>query len=357
MSGNINITDLENTFPYWISNHLGERSYMDTAVTQYPTSPRDDSSRNEGSPSIDTRPPPERETNIMTQGKLDRLWESCSFPARIQIRLPEVDETIMSTCPSEEAFYEATFQAGMRLPIHPTLKRILAYYNTFALDSGKMVSNVGDNVEKKSASNEAHVAADEDESCLSRAMSKNMDMKKLAQLAKAKGEPKRTPREGTSSIPRVVLGLEASTMDNLGVAEKLLQGVILPVDKKTVSRLDLDMATTRFLLFLIQVITSIQIMLRAKEVLRRLKEEHDVSLKRHEKDMAEIRRKDALAKTSVIDEFKSLDEYMKVVEGAASSYFGEGFDLCKKQIGILHPNLDIQDLQIDPDLVDEDEEK
>ena len=40
-----------------------------------------------------------------------------------------------------------------------------------------------------------------------------------------------------------------------------------------------------------------------------------------------------------------------------SSYFGEGFYLYKKQIGLLHPNLDIQDLQIDPDLVKEDDEK
>ena len=70
-----------------------------------------------------------------------------------------------------------------------------------------------------------------------------------------------------------------------------------------------------------------------------------------------MRRKEALAKISVIDEFKSSDEYKNVMEWATSSYFGEGFELCKKQIGILHPNLDIQDLQIDPDLVDEDEKE
>ena len=78
---------------------------------------------------MDTRPPLERETNIMTQYELDRLWESCSFPARIQTRLPEADETIASTSSGEVAFYEAAFQTGMCLPIHPTLRRILAYYN------------------------------------------------------------------------------------------------------------------------------------------------------------------------------------------------------------------------------------
>ncbi|GFZ11287.1 hypothetical protein Acr_22g0006850 [Actinidia rufa] len=64
---------------------------MTTDVTQYPSSPREDS-------------------------------------FGIQIRLLEADETIASTHPGEVAFYEAAFQAGLRLPIHPTIKRILVYY-------------------------------------------------------------------------------------------------------------------------------------------------------------------------------------------------------------------------------------
>ena len=66
----------------------------------------------------------------MTQGELDRLRESCFFSARIQTRLLKADEAIASTCLAEVAFYKATFQAGLHLPIHhPTLRRILAYYN------------------------------------------------------------------------------------------------------------------------------------------------------------------------------------------------------------------------------------
>ena len=60
--------------------------------------------------------------NIMTQVELDHLRESCSFPVRIQTRLPEADETIESTRLDEVAFYEAAFQEGLRLPIHPTLE-------------------------------------------------------------------------------------------------------------------------------------------------------------------------------------------------------------------------------------------
>ena len=102
---------------------------MDIEVTKYPSSPKEESFGNEGDPSIDTKPPPEREMNIMSQGKLDHLWKSCSFPIGIQTRLLETDKTIASTRPSKVAVYEAAFQADLHLPIHSILRRILAYYN------------------------------------------------------------------------------------------------------------------------------------------------------------------------------------------------------------------------------------
>ncbi|GFY94117.1 hypothetical protein Acr_09g0005630 [Actinidia rufa] len=37
----------------------------------------------------------------------------------------------MSTHPGEVAFYKAAFQAGLRLPIHSTIRRILYYYNIY----------------------------------------------------------------------------------------------------------------------------------------------------------------------------------------------------------------------------------
>ena len=42
------------------------------------------------------------------------------------------------------------------------------------------------------------------------------------------------------------------------------------------------------------------------------------------------------------------------MENATSTYFREGFDLCKKQIGLLHLDLNIQDIQTDFKLVKED---
>ena len=52
-----------------------------------------------------------------------------------------------------------------------------------------------------------------------------------------------------------------------------------------------------------------------------MKEEHDVALERHEKEMAEMRRKEAFAKTSVINEFKSSDMYKEAVEGSSCTSF------------------------------------
>ncbi|GFY97721.1 hypothetical protein Acr_12g0002620 [Actinidia rufa] len=144
-------------------------------------------------------------------------------------------------------------------------------------------------------------------------------------------------------------------MENPAMAEKLLQEFILPIDKEVVNKLDLDMVITRYLHLFNQtvVLGSSLVDHGAEEV----KGGTRAALERHKKEMAKLKRKEALAKTSMIEEFKSLYDFKEAVEGAASTYFGKGFDLCKKQIGLLHPSLDIQDLQIDLDLVEEDEEE
>ncbi|GFZ16041.1 hypothetical protein Acr_25g0004500 [Actinidia rufa] len=45
------------------------------------------------------------------------------------IRLPDEGETITSTRPGEVAFYEAAFPAGLRFPLHNTIRLILQFYN------------------------------------------------------------------------------------------------------------------------------------------------------------------------------------------------------------------------------------
>ena len=65
----------------------------------------------------------------MTLKELDLLKETYSFPQSIQIRLPEEKETIILAHPGEVAFYEASFQAGLRFSIYPTIRLILIFYN------------------------------------------------------------------------------------------------------------------------------------------------------------------------------------------------------------------------------------
>ena len=83
MSNITELGDLDNSLPSWISDHLGEKSYMADEVNHFPSSPREDSSSLEGSPPTVPLPSIEKEINIMTQGDLDQLKESCSIPSNI----------------------------------------------------------------------------------------------------------------------------------------------------------------------------------------------------------------------------------------------------------------------------------
>ena len=138
MSSRTDVGDLENSLPSWISDHLGEKSYMADKVNQLPLSPgkdhpspevRPSTDASEVKPSVDALPPIEREANTMSQGKPDRLRESFFFPPNIQIRLLEVNETIASTRPGEVAFYEVAFLAGLCFSIHYIIRKILYFYN------------------------------------------------------------------------------------------------------------------------------------------------------------------------------------------------------------------------------------
>ncbi|GFY87566.1 hypothetical protein Acr_05g0012050 [Actinidia rufa] len=91
--------------------------------------------------------------------------------------------------------------------------------------------------------------------------------------------------------------------------------------------------------------------------LKRMKEDHNATMARLDKEMTEIKAESVLAKNSAIEEYKDSDDFYEAVEWEASQFYGKGFDMCKKQIRCLHPELDIQDLQINTDLVEEEEEE
>ncbi|GFY80953.1 hypothetical protein Acr_01g0007620 [Actinidia rufa] len=67
-----------------------------------------------------------RET--LGEADLDNLGTTYSFPPGVRLRIPGDGETILSARQGEVAFYEAAFLAGLRFPIHPTIRDILIHY-------------------------------------------------------------------------------------------------------------------------------------------------------------------------------------------------------------------------------------
>ena len=63
------------------------------------------------------------------------------------------------------------------------------------------------------------------------------------------------PGEGTSTKPSDVLGLNASMLESLLVAEKLLEGMIPSFDREETVKLDLDRALSGLFSGIGQVIT------------------------------------------------------------------------------------------------------
>ncbi|GFS40594.1 hypothetical protein Acr_00g0069460 [Actinidia rufa] len=51
------------------------------------------------------------------------------FTSVKRVRLPDEGEIITSTCSGEVDFYEVVFPAGLRFPLHPTIRLILQFYN------------------------------------------------------------------------------------------------------------------------------------------------------------------------------------------------------------------------------------
>ena len=93
----------------------------------------------------------------------------------------------------------------------------------------------------------------------------------------------------------------------------------------------------------------------------KLKNEWDDVADKLEKSIilvVELREAVSRAKKFVVDEFKSSSEFLKIVEDAASKYFGEGFDFYKWQLRHHHPDLaiNLEDMGLDHDLLPEEDD-
>ncbi|GFY89104.1 hypothetical protein Acr_06g0010440 [Actinidia rufa] len=123
MSFNTNLggEESEQSLPSWISDHLGAKSYIDE-TTQSTSSPIPTSSSRMDTSSLT------KESNVMSQADLGQPRDDVLIPPGVRLRIPGDGETILSARQGEVAFYEAAFLAGLRFPIHPTIRDILIHY-------------------------------------------------------------------------------------------------------------------------------------------------------------------------------------------------------------------------------------
>ena len=70
-----------------------------------------------------------------------------------------------------------------------------------------------------------------------------------------------------------------------------------------------------------------------------------------------LRDLEARSNMLAILEFKSSSDFQDAVENAISKYFGEGFDFCKRQLAVHHPNLgiDLDAMDMDHELLEKEE--
>ncbi|GFY97727.1 hypothetical protein Acr_12g0002680 [Actinidia rufa] len=140
--------------------------------------------------------------------------------------------------------------------------------------------------------------------------------------------------ESTSVNPSAILGLNASILENPAVVEKLLKGVIPPLDKEEAEKLDLDLTISR-------LFHGVGQEKKAMEEFKKIKEEWDATMGRLEAEMARI-------KKNAIAEFKALNEFQEAIEFTTSKYFGEGFNFYKRYLAIFIPTSTSKALGLTP---------
>ncbi|GFZ01924.1 hypothetical protein Acr_15g0005330 [Actinidia rufa] len=195
------------------------------------------------------------------------------------------------------------------------------------------------------------------------------------------------------------LGPQASVMASAATAEKIMAGVILPADKEKVDKLTFDQVVTKFIHALGQgVILGSSLAVRSRdfaesalnqkavaesaemEMVRaqnraielegalaeekakgnKLAEDADARSKviaKLEARISELEKSQSLTQGRIIAAFKESDDFLEAVRGSASSYFGNGFDFCKRQLAHQYPDLgvDLEDVEMDHEFLAKEE--
>ncbi|GFY88246.1 hypothetical protein Acr_06g0001860 [Actinidia rufa] len=194
----------------------------------------------------------------------------------------------------------------------------------------------------------------------------------------ASARPPVTSEAGSSArqVLSEALGPQASVMASAATAEKILAGVVLPADKEKVDRLTFDQVVTKFLHVVGQAVaeSAEMEMVRAQNQAielegalaeekakgRKLAEDVDARgkvISKLEARIFDLEKSQSLTQGRIIAAFKESDDFLEAVRGSASSYFGDGFDFCKRQLAKQYPDLgiDLEDVEMDQELLAKEE--
>ncbi|GFY86209.1 hypothetical protein Acr_04g0009470 [Actinidia rufa] len=352
----------------------------------------------------------------MTQDDLDRQRESYFFSAGIQIKIPEEGDTILSTRPSETKRDFRKLGPGGYFKVLAVLGS-KTFQKYFAIDRERMSSSDDDNAEGKSVdgatasmgdkgtikkemrrilphdpdltllrwsgrkvrdpvlclgpfsssssldskseswSDPSNVKNDHPKkACLegggikghispSEVKSKGKEALPLLATKKAKSSvtsstlaikgarPVVALREGTLTNPGNTLGLRASMLGSASMAKRFCWG-----------RSQKLVCSNKLCLGLPLLSES-----ATEEPKRKIE-----AVARSEVEVYELKKNKARAKKKAVEDYKSSNDFQEVVESATSKYFGEGFNLYKRQLAHHHLNLgiDLDDMGLDHDLLE-----
>ncbi|GFY89185.1 hypothetical protein Acr_06g0011250 [Actinidia rufa] len=235
-----------------------------------------------------------------------------------------------------------------------------------------------------------------------RALDDRSKGKQVAQSPKPKKARIDTGASGASARPPVTsgagssarqvlseaLGPQASVMASAATAEKILAGVVLPADKEKVDRLTFDQGVILGSSLAVRsrdfaegalnqkaVAESAEMgMVRAqnraielegalaeeKAKGKKLAEDVDARgkvISKLEARISDLEKSQSLTQGRIIAAFKESDDFLEAVRGSASSYFGDGFDFCKRQLAKQYPDLgvDLEDVEMDQELLAKEE--
>ncbi|GFZ00545.1 hypothetical protein Acr_14g0001800 [Actinidia rufa] len=142
----------------------------------------------------------------------------------------------------------------------------------------------------------------------------------------------------------------SQSMSDASVARRLLTGVIPESDKKEVDQLSENDLVAKSFHALGQAETRVAELNEEKS--RPGTEVDDLKT-----TVAELTSKLAKAKELAIEDFKASEEFKAAVTDSAATYFGDGFEFCKRQLLHQFPHLgaDVANMAMDPSFAEEEE--